>query len=499
MRSPTYAAVRTFAENLLRFFFRRIEVTGLEHVPKVGGGILVSWHPNGMIDPALIFGMCPREVVFGARHGLFRVPLLGWLMRAIGTVAIYRAVDNKKSSADDRRAANQKSLDALAERVASGSFCCLFPEGDSHDAPHLIELKTGVARFYYRARQLLAEGAPLPVIIPVGLHYDQKRVFRSNVLVSFHPPIELSADLDATPPEDEPEALMRERWRGLMSEIERVLRQVVHATESWDVHHLMHRARKLVRAERALRAGSDLDAPSMEERTRAFARIWTGYYARLETHPEEVAALREKVREYDEDLRALGMEDHELDRGPPLVSGWLAILLLLQLLFVYLLLPPLLLAGYLVNGPSAGLLWLIARAASKKQKDEATVKVLVGALLFPLTWAIAGVIAGFTHARLHDLYPAIPDNFVTAGITVGLLGFLGGAASIRYLRLARETVRSVRVRLTRSRRALTIARLKLDRAELFEALMGMGEGLKLPGSVALDGRIERSLPAPMSR
>ena len=45
-----------------------------------GGGILVSWHPNGMIDPALIFETFPRAVVFGARHGLFKVPVLGAMM-----------------------------------------------------------------------------------------------------------------------------------------------------------------------------------------------------------------------------------------------------------------------------------------------------------------------------------------------------------------------------------------------------------------------------------
>jgi hypothetical protein len=153
--------------------------------------------------------------------------------------------------------------------------------------------------------------------------------------------------------------------------------------------------------------------------------------------------------------------------------------------------------GYVTNGPSAGLLWLIARAASKKKKDEATVKVLVGALLFPLTWAGVGVLAGWAHSHLHALYPTIPDNFVLAGIFVSLLAFLGGAASLRYMRLARETIRAVRVRLTRSRRTLTIARLRLDRAELYDDLTAMVEGLKLPGSVAEDGRVIASMPAPM--
>ena len=494
---PTFDFIHKLVHLALRFFFRRVEVQGQGDVPEEGGGIVVSWHPNGMIDPALIFETFPRRVIFGARHGLFSIPLLGWLMRSVGTVPIFRAQDAAKNADPEaRRAANQRSLDALADRVVEGSFTCLFPEGDSHDSPHLIELKTGAARFYYQARQRTPEGSPTPVIIPVGLHYDHKRTFRSNVLVSIHPPLELPPGLDVTPPLDEPPDVARERARELTDLVEGTLREAVHATEDWDLHHLMQRARKLVRAERAHRADSSLGAPTMQERARAAARIWTGYYARLSTRPEEVAALRARLASYDADMRALGMEDHELDRGPPIVNLWLGLLLLLQVLFVYLFLPPLLFVGGIVNLPPALVLWLGTRAAAKKKKDEASLKLLVGALLFPATWIGVGVLAGWAHQQMHALYPAIPNTFVLAGVLTSLVAFAGGAVALRYLRLARETLRAVRVRLTRERRRLTVARLKVDRAELFEALVEMGDGVDLPGTVEADGRIGPTVPPP---
>ncbi len=475
---------------LLRLFFRRVEVTGLEHVPARGGGILVSWHPNGMIDPALIFETFPRPVVFGARHGLFKVPVLGAILRATDTVPIYRAQDMQKGADEKARdAANQRSLDALSDAIVGGKFSALFPEGVSHDAPHLMELKTGVARFYYRARQRKEPGDPDPVVIPVGLHYDEKRLFRSNVLVAYHPPIELPDALAITPAEEEDREVRRARWRAFTDEVERVLREVVHATESWDVHHLMHRARKLLRAERASRAGSLLDKPSMEERTRAFARIWTGYYARLETHPAEVETLKRRLADYDADLRALGIEDHELDRPPQIVNVWLGLLLLLQAALVYLFMPPIMIVGGIVNLPPAGVLWLVTRWASKTEKDEASIKILAGSLVFPFFWLTAAVLAGWGHSVLHSMYPGIPDTFVTAGVVTFLLALAGGAISLRYLRLARETARAIRVRLTRERRRMTVARLKVDRAELYEALTAFGEGLDLPGQVMPDGTV----------
>ena len=52
---------------LVRGWFSRVEVTGLENIPADGGGVLVALHPNGLIDPALILASFPKTVRFGAR------------------------------------------------------------------------------------------------------------------------------------------------------------------------------------------------------------------------------------------------------------------------------------------------------------------------------------------------------------------------------------------------------------------------------------------------
>jgi 1-acyl-sn-glycerol-3-phosphate acyltransferase len=482
----SYRAVVWLLRAVVRIYFRRVEVSGTEHVPASGGGLVVSWHPNGLIDPGLILTHLPRRVAFGARDGLFRMPLLGTLIRSVGAVPIHRAVD-ASGSAEQRRLANLKSLAALSERIAAGAFAALFPEGVSHDASHLRELKTGAARLYYQARQLAPDRPP--AIVPVGLHYDEKTLFRSSALVAFHPPLELPPELDVTPADDEPQALARERCRRLTSLLETTLTEVVHATEDWQLHHLMHRARKLVRAERAGRAGAAPGKPMMQEKTLGFARIWAGYYARLQSHPAEVAELRARLERYDADLRALALEDHELDADPRLASPWLFALLALQVLTVYLLLPPVLVIGWLVNLPVALALIGLSSAVSKEKKDEASVKLLVGALLFPTAWIGVGVLAGFGHLRLHEAIPTIPETPILAGVSVALLSALGGATALRYLRVARETARAVRVRLSRRRRAAHITRLRQERALLHDRIVALASGLALPGSVGADGRI----------
>lgn len=471
-----YRVIIGFLRVLTWVFFRRVEVTGLEHLPQTGGGILIAWHPNGLIDPGLILTAFPRAVAFGARHGLFKWPLLGWLMRAIGTVPVFRAADARKVGDDRRRSANRQSIDALARAVAAGSFAALFPEGISHDEPHPVELKTGAARLYYRARQLTAVAERPPSIVPVGLHYDDKSVFGSNVLVAFHPPLELVEDLDVTPADDELDPIGRERCSKLTDEFERALRDVAHATDNWELHRLFMRARSLVRAEQAKRAERPAEEPGMEERTLEFARIRSGYNALLAADPQAVERLRRRVGEYDADLRALSIEDHELDAGPRLASPWLPVLLAAQLMVSYLLLPPILIFGALVNLPATVVLMLITFAASKAIKDQASLKILIGAVLYPLSWTAVGLLTAWGQINLHESYPAIPDTPVLAGATVALLGAAGGALLLKFRKLVLESWRAARVRLTRRRRWYTVKRLLMERSDLYDLLATVAEG-----------------------
>ncbi|MGB8330562.1 MAG: 1-acyl-sn-glycerol-3-phosphate acyltransferase [Polyangiales bacterium] len=483
---------RSSAVRLVRFlvglFFRRIEISGVEHVPEVGGGVLIAWHPNGLVDPALIISCLPRPVVFGARHGLFQWPIVGRLMRALGTVPIYRASDSMDGDEETRRRANRESLDELAQAICDGKFAALFPEGVSHDDPFLQELKTGAARLYYRAKQLCSDRGVAPVIIPVGLHYDDKTSFRSDVLVEFHAPLELPAQLTTPIPVGDAEAL-RARSSELTRVLEPVLQEVTHATESWELNQLMHRVRTLMRAERAKRAGVSLKAAGMRERSLGMARVWKAYYARLATEPDEVQDLLTRVSAYDKALLEVKLEDDDLDKPPPIESKWLPLVLLVQAAVVFLVFPPVLVLGSLINAGPYFLINLISRLASKQYKDTATIKLLAGLILFPLAWLLAALLVGLGQIELHESFAGIPRAPWAAGITTFLIGALGGALALVYLELVSRTWTSIKIRAKRRWGSTIIRRLSDERAELYEAIEEMRQGLDLPGDVLTDGRV----------
>ncbi len=476
--SGTRELVVAYTRLLLRAFFRRIEVSGLENVPTEGGGLLISWHPNGTIDASVLLAHFPRRVIFGARHGLFNVPVFGRMMRLVGAVPIYRHRDMTDGASDEeRRASNRRSIDALAKAVAEGGFSALFPEGRSHDQPYIHQLKTGAAHLYYRACELADGGGPRPVIIPVGLHYTKKSIWGSQVLVTFHTPLDLPSELALPSPDGSERA---EQARRLTAEFDRVLESVILATESWDLHHLLQRGRKLIRAEGHARRGTRSEPPGMSERVRHFGRIWKNYRKAIETHSRETRSLLASVAFYDRCLRALRVEDHELDGASWGLSIRRTVLVIAQFLVVYLVLPVFLVIGALVNLPTMLLLQAFTKLAARKYKDEASIKIFVGALLFPLTWLVIAVLVAWGGGTLAAAYPGFHYRPVLTGILAFVLSAFGGVLTLQFRELATEAYRTLRVRLTLSKRRHAVEWLREERSRLFDRLLELDRELAEP-------------------
>jgi 1-acyl-sn-glycerol-3-phosphate acyltransferase len=96
-------------------YFRRREA-GMENIPAEGPFILASNHASFM-DPPLVGASCGRPISYLARESLFRNPLFGRVLRAVGCVPV------------DRDGASGKGLKTIFERLLRGDGIILFPEG----------------------------------------------------------------------------------------------------------------------------------------------------------------------------------------------------------------------------------------------------------------------------------------------------------------------------------------------------------------------------------
>src|SRR5215510_4330384 len=217
----------------LRIYFRRIEVTGLEHVPHDEPVIFVLNHPNALVDPVFLFCLAPRPVAFLAKAPLFRMPIIGYLVKELDSLPVYRRQDEGEDVTK-----NQETFIAARKLLARGGTIGICPEGVSHDEPGLKPIKTGAARISLGAVST-SEVSDLK-IVPAGLYYTSKTSFRSSALLYFGEPIAVDpVPLDETgnPP--------RDAVRELSSRIEAALRTVILDAQQKEALQTISRAERI--------------------------------------------------------------------------------------------------------------------------------------------------------------------------------------------------------------------------------------------------------------
>ncbi|MDW4572881.1 lysophospholipid acyltransferase family protein [Microbacterium sp. M3] len=173
---------------LLSLLFK-LEIQGREKLPRDGAFVLAPNHLSE-IDPLVValavwrIGRAPR---FMAKESLFRVPVLGWVLRATGMVPVARATSS---------AAARATLEASEALVRDGRGVIVYPEGSLTREPGLWPMrgKTGAVRL------ALAGGIP---VIPMA-HWGAQQVLprygklklwplRRRVRVIVGDPVDLSA------------------------------------------------------------------------------------------------------------------------------------------------------------------------------------------------------------------------------------------------------------------------------------------------------------------
>jgi glycerol-3-phosphate O-acyltransferase / dihydroxyacetone phosphate acyltransferase len=359
---------------ILRLFFRRTEVAGLERVPKTGPVIFVLNHPNGLVDPVFILALAPRRVSLLGKSTLFKMPVIGLLARALDTLPVYRQQDK---GADVSR--NRETFARSRELLERGGTLALFPEGVSHSEPSLRPLKTGAARIALGAA---AEGAEGLRIVPAGLYYTAKSSFRSSALLYFGEPLSVAPvalDANSEPP--------REAVRELSDRLAAALGEVTLNAD----HHQALAA--VARAEEIFTAGGG-DGQSLARELELRQQFVEGYAYFRERAPERLAAVESRLRQYEEELRQAGLDVSSLSAPQAMREAVGAGATVLRA-FAFLLALPVALVGAVVNYVPYRLTGLLAVSIARKDDDIlSTVKVLASLLLFPLTWGGLALLAG---------------------------------------------------------------------------------------------------------
>jgi 1-acyl-sn-glycerol-3-phosphate acyltransferase len=170
-------------------WFAKIEITGGENLPIDGPYVLAPNHYSEF-DPLIVavatwrLGRAPR---FMAKESLFRVPVLGALLRATGMIPVARAAT---------ATAAKHTIEQAEQLAADGRGVIVYPEGSLTRDPEMWPMrgKTGAVRL------ALAGGLPVIPVATWGVQqilprYGKLRIFppRRRVQVVLGPAVNLDA------------------------------------------------------------------------------------------------------------------------------------------------------------------------------------------------------------------------------------------------------------------------------------------------------------------
>jgi hypothetical protein len=174
------ATLRFLFRCVARIYFRDVEIAGDVPRADTGGRVFAANHVNALVDPILVLTQAPCPISPVAKSTLWKIPGLAWLLDAADAVPIVRRRDDPTKTAKD----NDAIFARVGAHLARRGNILIFPEGTSHNEPHLIALKSGAGRMLAKAREDGGQGLTFQA---VALEFDARDVFRSRTLVLFGP------------------------------------------------------------------------------------------------------------------------------------------------------------------------------------------------------------------------------------------------------------------------------------------------------------------------
>ncbi len=395
----------------------RLRVGG-ERIPATGPVLLVANHPNSLLDPVVVMAAARRPVRLLAKAPLFEDPKTAWFVRLGRAIPVHRASDDPTKMAD-----NAAMFRAVHDALAAGDAVGLFPEGISHAAPAMAPLRTGAARIALGAAESVGRGFP---VVPVGLTFRQRDIFRSDARVVIGAPIAWE-DLAARSAEDT--GAVRE----LTARIAAGLAAVTLNLDSWEDEPLVRTAVRVWEAERGA-------MPETSERAARLAittRILADVRARVDAEGAEVVRV---VAEHRRRLERMRMRPADLvaDVGWWRSASWAARRLPF-VLPVWLLLG---VAGWLLFVIPYQLTGIVVGRFRLEADTRSTWKFLVGGGLY-ITWVVVLAVAA---GVIWNLWAAL-----TVLVVVPVVGMSGLLVRERW-RGAWDDIR--RFRILRGRRKL---------------------------------------------
>ena len=178
-----YAVLKIVVNLALWVYFPVTQVRNRKVLRFKGPAIVVSNHPNTLMDVLNIAARAREQFFFLANASIFKSRFGNWFFNTMYCIPIERTLDT------DGKPLNNNANFARAERhMEGGGTLYIAPEGTSWMKRHLHPLKTGTARIALGAESKNNYQLDLK-IVPVGLNYSAPTDFRSRLFINVGEPL----------------------------------------------------------------------------------------------------------------------------------------------------------------------------------------------------------------------------------------------------------------------------------------------------------------------
>lgn len=178
MKKSGYYFIKNLISLGLSFYYKSIEVKGLENIPQNKPVVFLSNHQNALLDVLLIATRCSRKPWFLARADVFKIALLRPLFQFLQMLPIYRLRDGKTSLAK-----NHAIFDKCSDLLNKQEAILIFPEANHNLKRRIRSLSKGFTRILFNVLEQHSKSDI--ILIPIGQNYQNPTDFGDSAILYF--------------------------------------------------------------------------------------------------------------------------------------------------------------------------------------------------------------------------------------------------------------------------------------------------------------------------
>jgi len=169
----------------MHLFYRKIEVRGLENIPKNRPVIFAGNHQLAILDALLIVCSSNKQPSTLTSAFIFNSLIMAKILSVLKLMPVYRIRDGIKSLQR-----NEEIFERCNKLLSNNESITIFPEANHHADRRLRLLTKGISRLAFNAEE--SKDFKLnSVIVPVGINFSNQYNFNSKLFINYGSPFEV--------------------------------------------------------------------------------------------------------------------------------------------------------------------------------------------------------------------------------------------------------------------------------------------------------------------